>query len=308
MESTPEIAQKDLLGWCESVLGPFEPEADFSREHPGQRAAVHRLRTRTGSCYLKIHRGPVHWASEVHAYEHWAPAFGAFAPRLLGVREVEPLAILISALPGAVLEGVRLPVALEQAAWRSAGQALASLHNLARGDFFGPCRREGSPLGAPITDAREYVTTCMEDWLERGLRGGFLTPDEQAVLRAARVLIPAFEGEPALPCHRDYCPANWLVLPDGSWSGVVDFEFAYWDVRASDFSRYPSWDWIARPDLGAAFSEGYGLSPSPAQQEQIHFARLLYALGALVWGMENAYYGFAEEGRQALRILGKQAG
>ena len=301
-----ENEQKELLRWCETVLGPLEPGEDFTREHPGQRAAVHLLRARSGSAYLKVHRDPAHWASEVHAYEHWAPAFGSFAPRLLGVREVEPLAVLVSDLPGTILEGVSLPSGQEQAAWRSAGQALASLHALTQGSFFGPCRRDGSALGSAIAEAREYVTACLEDWLERGLRGSFLSQDEQAALRAARGLIPAFEGEPALPCHRDYCPANWLVLPDGRWSGVVDFEFAYWDVRASDFSRYPGWNWIARPDLNEAFFEGYGLSPSPAQEEQILFARLLYALGAVVWGMENDYFGFAREGRQAMRILGRQ--
>jgi thiamine kinase-like enzyme len=39
-------------------------------------------------------------------------------------------------------------------------------------------------------------------------------------------LITAFEGEPAVPCHRDDGPANWLVTDDGHWAGVIDFEFA----------------------------------------------------------------------------------
>ena len=30
-------------------------------------------------------------------------------------------------------------------------------------------------------------------------------------------------------------------------------------------------------------------------------------LSALVWGMENDYFGFAKEGRHALRMLGKKA-
>ncbi len=132
------------LAWCESILGPFEITADYTREHPGERAGSLRLRAPSGDCYLKIHRDAAHWASEAHAYEQWATAFGAFAPRLLGVHAEEPLAVLISALPGEVLEGVQLPRDQELAAWQAAGKALANLHESAVGEFFGPVHRDGN--------------------------------------------------------------------------------------------------------------------------------------------------------------------
>jgi Ser/Thr protein kinase RdoA (MazF antagonist) len=295
---------EEVLNWCASVLGSLEVVSERSRAHAGQRAGVHRLRTTSGYYYAKIHRDRTHWDSEVHGYEQWAPAFGDCAPRLLAVRDEEPPALVISELPGKILERARLSATQERAVWRAAGQALVALHDLAVGEFFGPCRRDGTVAGPPISDAQEYVATQLEELLERGSRAGYLSDDEMAIGRAARNLVAAFAGERPVPCHRDYCPANWLATGDGVWTGVIDFEFAYWDVRVADFTRYPDWEWIGRPDLVEAFCAGYGQPFTPAQEQQRLVAHVQYALTAIVWGRENAYYGFAEEGRQALEHLG----
>ena len=124
------------------------------------------------------------------------------------------------------------------------------------------------------------------------------------MIRAACDLIPAFAGERPFPCHRDYCRANWLATDHGAFAGIIDFEFAYWDVRMADFTRYPDWEWVDRPDLIAAFEEGYGRSFTSQEEQQRLVAHANYALSAIVWGSENAYYGFAKEGRQALIHLG----
>jgi Ser/Thr protein kinase RdoA (MazF antagonist) len=252
-----------------------------------------------------MHRDSSHWESEVHGYEQWAHAFGDFAPKLIAVRNEEPLALIISELPGKILEEIQLSPSQQQSVWRTAGHALAAFHDLAVGDYFGPCRRGGTCAGTPISDAREYILRDLEDLLERGARGGYLSRDQLSIVQAASALVPSFKGEHPVPCHRDYCPANWLVSGDGAWAGIIDFEFAYWDVRAADFTRYPAWDWISRPDLAEAFFDGYGCSFTYAEEQQRLVAHALYALGAIVWGMENSYFGFAEDGRQALKHLGK---
>lgn len=299
---------EEILNWCASILGPFEMLSDHTRSHPGSRTALYRLRTPTGYCYLKTHRARSAWETEVHAYEQWAPAFGSFAPRLLAVRAEEPLALVISELPGQILAEVKLSPSQERAVWRAAGQALVNLHDLAVGPCFGPCRRDGACSGLPISDAQAYLLTEFEAWVNRGVRAGCLSEDELTLLNAVRDLIPAFAGEPPVPCHRDYGPDNWLVTDEGTWAGVIDFEFAYWDVRVADFTRYPNWEWIHRPDLLAAFHEGYGRSLTPQQEQQRLVAHALYALNAIVWGHENAYYGFAAEGHQALKHLAGLSG
>jgi aminoglycoside phosphotransferase (APT) family kinase protein len=299
------VASRDeVLSWCASVLGTCEMVENQSREHPGKRATARRVRTRAGYCYLKTYPQRPHWESEVHAYEQWAPAFGDLAPRLLAVRDEEPLALVISELPGKVLEEVSLPASQESAVWRRAGAALVALHEFAVGRYFGPCQRDGTCAGTPITDAGEYISTDLNSWVERGIRIGCLRDDELAIVRAARGLLSAFAGELPCPCHRDYGPANWLVRNDGAWAGVIDFEFARWDVRVADFTRYPDWEWMRRPELVDAFFEGYGRSFTSAEEQQRLFAHVQYGLGAIVWGEENAYHGFAEEGRRAIRCLG----
>jgi len=305
MRSNGDSEEEELLKWCASVLGSLEVVSDHSQPRPGGLSATRRLRTASGYCYVKTHRGRSYWESEVHAYGQWASAFGGFAPRLLAVRDEEPLALIVSEQPGKPLAEAELSASQQRAVWRAAGGALAALHDLAVGEYFGPCRRDGTPAGTAVYDARQHVSTHLEEPLQRGVRAGYLSDEEVGVVRAARGLVASFEAERPVPCHRDYCPDNWLVTGDGVWTGVVDFEFARWDVRVSDFTRYPDWDWIGRPDLVEAFFGGYGRSLTPEQQQQRLVAHVQYALTAVVWGSDNSYHGFAEEGRQALKHLDK---
>ncbi len=269
------------------------------------RNATLYLSTRDGGCYVKIHHDRAGWENEVHAYERWAPAFGEHAPRLLAVRDEEPLALVISSLPGQALETHPLELALEQQVWHDAGRALTALHSLGVGQSFGRCHRDGSPLGPVVSDACTFLTQEMDGWLSRDEGGKYLSQDDRAVVESARHLLPAFAGERPSPCHRDYCPANWLVSQAGAWTGVIDFEFAYWDVWTADFARDPFWNWISRPSLPEAFLAGYGRTITSREEQQVLVGRALFALAAVVWGEENDYHVFAEEGRLALKALGK---
>lgn len=298
--------ESELLAWCTRMLGPVEVLSDQSREHPGDRTSAHRLRTEAGLCYLKTHNDPAYWHNEVHGYRAWATAFGPNAPRLLAVRDEAPLALAITALPGRILDELQLSATQEQSIWRQAGAALAVFHSSAAGTFFGPCRQDGTPAGIPIADAEKFIRRDLDGWQRRGMAISCLTPDEMAVVAAARSLLSAFAGERPVPCHRDYGPANWLVTQEGVWSGVIDFEFAGWDVRMADFTRYPNWEWIDRPDLIDAFCAGYGWDFTPAEESQRLVCHILYALAAVVWGQENDYFGFAAEGRRALSLLANQ--
>ncbi len=303
--SKPEV--DEATAWCISVLGPVEVDADASKEHGGHESSTRRLRTAGGFCYLKLHRVAAAWHNEVHAYERWAGAFGPFAPRLLAVRDEPPLALVVSELPGQIVEDLPLDSEIERSIWRAAGAALPALHNLGPGECFGPCRRDGTCAEEHPQDAREYISQRFGSLIEKAVQGGYINDAELATVQAAYTLIPAFEGERPTPCHRDYCAANWLVSPEGAWSGIIDFEFAYWDVRAADFTRDPNWAWIRRPDLYQAFLEGYaaqGGSPfTPTVEQQLLVGHAEYALGAIVWGRDFAFYGFEQEGRDSLTHL-----
>ena len=291
------------LHWCSSVLGPVEVMSDASKTHGGHESSTCRLRTPAGFCYLKVHQTPSHWNNEIYAYERWACAFGDFAPRLLAVRDEEPLALITSELPGQIVEDARLSPAQERAVWQAAGAALTALHQLGPGERFGLCRRDGMYAEDFGQDAREAVSGRLKSQIDRAVQGGYIDESELAVVQAAYDLVPAFAGERPTPCHRDYIAANWLVSPEGTWAGIIDFEFAFWDVRVVDFSRDPNWCWIRRPDLVSAFFEGYGRALTPAEEQQLLVAQVEYALGAILWGHDYAFYGFEQEGRAALAHL-----
>jgi aminoglycoside phosphotransferase len=300
MKAIPEIELQEAFAWCRSVAGPFEVLADHSKAHGNHESAMQRLRTRSGFCYLKVHQTWEPWNNEVHAYEHWAHAFHEAVPRLLAVRDEAPFALLLSELPGRPLEDVALSPSQERAVWCTAGAALVALHDLEPGACFGPCLRDGTYVAASPIDAREYVTQRFGSLLEQALHGEYINATELAILKAAYDLIPAFAGEQPTPCHRDYCAANWLVDEQGTWTGVIDFEFAYWDVRVADFSRDPNWAWVQRPDLVAAFFEGYGRPLTQIAEQQRLVAYAEYALSAIVWGRDFAFCGFEREGHEAL--------
>ncbi len=85
--------------------------------------------------------------------------------------------------------------------------------------------------------------------------------------------------------------------------GVIDFEFAHWDVRVADFSRYPDWTYIERPDLVEAFFEGYRRFLTHEEEQQLLVAHAEYALGAITWGRDHSFFGFEREGRESLAHL-----
>jgi len=303
MNPLAEPMLQELLAWCTAQFGECRLASDASRTHPDARATLVRLLTPQGSCYLKLHRDPVHWASEVHAYEQWATAFGKHAPQLRAVHAAPPLALVVSAQPGVPLEQQALGPAQQERAWYAAGAALARLHAWCAGTWFGLCRREGAPLHAPIVDPCADIGAQFEEWLARAGQIDCLVTEERGIVRTAVERITVFAGERPVPCHYDYCPPNWLVSAQGELTGVIDYEFARWDVRVADFARFPAWEWMTRPDLLAAFFAGYGRTLTPREQMQLRVARVLYALGAVVWGSEQEYCGFAVEGRQALQRL-----
>lgn len=303
MVSMPEGAMESALAWCSSVLGPVEVMSDHSKTHPGHETSTCRLRTPEGIFYLKVHETRSHWQNEVHAYERWAPAFGDRSPRLIAVRDESPSALITGELPGQVLLKAELSPDQERAIWRAAGSALTALHALGPGEGFGACLRDGTCAEKLPRDAIEYVSTRLRSHMERALEGGYIADEERATVQAVYGLIPAFEGERPIPCHRDYCADNLLVSKEGTWTGVIDFEFACWDLRVADFTRDPNWSWVCRPDLFSAFLEGYGISRTPRLEQQLLVAHAEYALAAILWGHDSGFHGFEREGHESLAHL-----
>ncbi len=298
-----EAALRELLAWASGFVGPCTVLGGDVRVTG--RSTVLTLRAGAERVFVKTHVDRANFENEAFATAQWAPAFGPRAPRLLAIHEAEPLALLLSAVPGVTMEDAALSPQQQRAAWREAGRALAALHALPPGRFFGPCRLDGSPASAsPCTDAVAYVLADLDAWTG-GPRATLFSADEWRVIEAARAQVGCYTGEPPIACHRDYDPYNWLVdlEHDGAWTGVIDFEFARWDVRVAEFSRYPDWEWQTRPDLLEALFEGYGRGLTPREEQQLLVAHVQYAAAAVSWGIEHGFTGFASEGHRALAWL-----
>ncbi len=321
-----DIAQRwlDLQVWCREHLGMVRFNKDPERIHA--RSSLWHLQGETENYYLKIYGDVEAWEREVHAYEQWVPTLGVSAPTLLGVYGSERTgglyAILISELPGRSLQGIPTRGrALERTAalpvWQAAGGTLRKLHAVTAGEssagessankpcFFGPCRRDGRAAGSSTRDPVEFVTARMTRLRQQADAKGYLDAAELAVVTRALELAFCFDGERPVACHRDFGPDNWIVDDEGRWVGVIDFEMAQWDLRMNDFSRYPNWEWIHSPELLQALYMGYGMRFSAAEKQQCYVLRVQYALDAVVWGMEAKFFGFVEEGRQALAFLSR---
>jgi aminoglycoside phosphotransferase (APT) family kinase protein len=161
------------------------------------------------------------------------------------VRDEEPLALVMTELAGRALEEVKVSSVQERDIWRGAGKVLTALHNLTAGEYFAQCQRDGTPAGRPVRDAKEYVAASLHDTEDRGIRGGCLGDTELAIIRLARTLLPSFDGERPIPCHRDYCPANWLVTDEGVLTGVIDFS-----------SLTGTFAWLISPDFLTGIGSG----------------------------------------------------
>ena len=304
--SSTDGDMRTILDWCASIIGPFDALDTDDRFHG--RTSVLKLKTPAGNCYLKVHRERNTWDAEVHGYEKWAPAFGEQAPRLLGVHDEAPLALLVAELPGRRMEDEAIAESDLHQAWHDAGIALAQLHGTAIGERFGLCRRDGSASADPLVrDAAEYVTTALDRDVKQAEKAGYLDDSELGVVREAQGMVHVFKGEQPIPCHRDYNPANWLIDKADRWIGVIDFEMSAWDVRVAEFSRYPQWEWMLQPEVINAFFDGYGRNLTANEQDQLFVAHVQYAISCILWGHEHNYHGFVREARDSLGTLGKQS-
>nr|WP_281377097.1 aminoglycoside phosphotransferase family protein [Deinobacterium chartae] len=248
---------------------------------------VWELRSASGPAFLKRHRQRVKFEQECRAYLEWLSQLPPVTPRLLA-RDPALQAVLLSALPGVPLERLALDSGREQAHYRRAGAFLRALHAL--------------PCPTAHTSVCAQVLQRLEAWEPRAR--GLLSAAELEFVRVRVRNLAGLEFPPAVPCHRDYSPRNWLVPPGGApelW--VIDFEHARPELALQDLIRLRSREWVGRPDLEAAFFEGYGRDLSDLERFVMEALEALQALTTVVWAREHADVAFEAFGRAWLERL-----
>jgi len=264
-----------IIGYASRVIGPCELEEDRSWGH--RASTVLRLRDAGGGSWVaKRHRERARYAAELAAYQQWAPGMGEYAARLRGYDDEGQLLVL------SVLSG--------EPTWpgdaeshRRAGVALRLLHE-----------------AEPATPWDEFQMAKLSEFEDLAPRASQLLPVDVVDFVLTRILALAeLEKAPMrVPCHRDYTPRNWLV--DGERLRVLDFELARPDVWVNDLARLDSGAWRGRPELRAAFLEGYGRVPDAEDEVVFGACAALTAIWLVIRGCEYGQPALEGENRQIL--------
>lgn len=266
--------QHDLvLGW----LG--EPE--LVSEHGWGLVDTVVLRVRAGGRDLTVKAagpGNHHVGRELDAHERWTGPLldGERAPLL--VHADRGANVLVATwLPGELAQDG--PAQHDPEVHRQAGALLALLH------------QQDSRLDDGWEAAQR---TRVLTWLGREHR----IPEEQEA--RMRELVAGWPDEPAVvvPTHGDYQARNWLW--DDGTVRVIDFGRAAWRPAATDLGRLATREWLERPELEAAFLEGYGEDPRETDAAAWSRMQVAEAVGTAVWAYQVGDEPFEAQG---LRML-----
>ena len=290
--STPFMVERavpsKLHAFVQAVVGPTHVRRFCGWEHA--ESLVWEFQTTAGATlYLKQHRQIRKFRQEHHAYTAWVPALPSVTPILVGAHLAAPHALLITAVPGTLAENTLLSPAHELELHRQAGRFLRALHDLPHEDI--------DPVS--LVDA---FAQRMAAWLPR-VRGLVEEGDIDWVISRMQEILPLLGSYSRVPCHRDYTPRNWLVHQAELQLYVIDFEHARPDLALLDMERLWAGTWPGRPDLKAAFFDGYGRNLTSDEEALLERCAALGALTTIGWAHEHGDVPFEQYGRDLLARL-----
>ncbi|KOV61511.1 aminoglycoside phosphotransferase family protein [Streptomyces sp. MMG1121] len=262
-----------LLAWAARELG-----AEVSVAHD---AAPVRENSRVWALrrpddvrfYLKVSPNPPRYERETFALRHAVPALGAGHVPQLCASSAEHLALLLTAVPGAPLEQLTLPVTGERRAHRQGGALLARLHTA--GDLSGPHRL-----------AAERALLAAADSADRQLRqaGDLLTSAERELVRGLAGQLRELPPLPLAFIHGAAGPRHLLWSPRLGQAGWIGFERSRFAAAVQDFVPMSCGIWADRPDLEAAWFQGYGRDLMFAERHALKGLAAVDAVSCLVRG------------------------
>ena len=273
LHSLSPSQQQRLSSW----LGDMDVVADLSWGLVD--TVVLHIRSAAGDVVLKA-AGPDnhHLLREISAHQRWTGpwlASGAVG-RLLHSSAHERM-LCVDYLPGELVQAVP-EAAGDPETHRQAGALLAAFH------------------GQSSTTDDEYEAAADAKaiaWLDSEHRIDAAT---EAELRAA---IASHDHPPVtlVPTHGDWHTRNWLIH-EGTVR-VIDLGRADWRPAPTDFARLANREWQGRPDLEAAFLDGYG--PDPREAAVWRATLLREAIGTAVWAYQVGDVPFEQQGHHRIQ-------
>ncbi|MFF4214124.1 phosphotransferase [Streptomyces sp. NPDC001796] len=281
-----------LLAWAAKELGA---EVSVAQDAPHQRenSRVWAL-SRAGGLrfYLKVSPNPRMYERETFALRHAVPALGAGRAPQLRASSAEHLALLLTAVPGTPLKQLSMSTAEELRAHRQGGALLALLH--AAGDLSGPRRVEA-----------EQALPAAADGADKHLRqvGDLLTSAEHKLVRGLAEQLYDLPPLPLAFIHGDAWPRNLLWSQHLGHAGWIDFERSRFDTAVRDFVLMSCGIWADRPDLRAAWIQGYGRDLLPEERHALKGLAALDAVSCMAWGPAHDDPVVTARGRRTLDRL-----
>jgi Ser/Thr protein kinase RdoA (MazF antagonist) len=230
-------------------------------------SAVWRLTSASAGCwYLKRHSSARFHARDVAALRGWARALGPGRAPELAATDPELLVMVVTAVPGQPVPGSRLSAGEERAVHRQAGLLLRRLHE--------------SPVAPGAGADASLMASRVGIHLDQA--SGLLTPAQWSLVRnCATRLARLGPRVPAVACHGDFQPRNWLWDAPGSQLGVIDWERAEPGPAVRDLVRLEYGPWDRGPDLREEFLAGYGRALTHEERELLACHAVLDALSGL---------------------------
>lgn len=217
-----------------------------------------------------------HLVREVEAHREWVPTLAAtgHAPTLLHA-DADARLIVTAYLPGKLVEGTDSE--FDPDTYRQAGKLLARIH------------QTSSRLDV---DHSKLLRDKALGWLDRSHR---IAPEVEVELRS---IIASWPTPPTVvvPTHGDWQPRNWL--DDAGTIRIIDFGRAEYREASSDFARLATQQFIGRPDLEAAFIDGYG--EDPREPEPWKRLQIREAVGTATWAYQVGDEGFEAQGHRMI--------
>lgn len=121
---------------------------------------------------------------------------------------------------------------------------------------------------------------------------------EAPAAEQVRAILSAYRPEPVtvVATHGDWQPRNWLM--SGTELRVIDFGRFAFRPDISDFCRLAVQQWRSRPELEAAFFEGYGTDPR--ENTLWNMTILREAVSTAAWAFQVDDHEFEEQGHRML--------
>ena len=263
----------------QEILREWLPGAEVVRDHSWGLVGTTVLEVLQAGGRFVVKAGDErdrHLVREIRAHREWLEVWvrQGRAPRL--VRADAGLKLLVTRyLPGLLVLGSGCEFVPDT--YRQAGELLAGFHaQFSMADDGFEARAKAKSLW--WLDQPHGIDPTVVERL-REVVAGWPTPSVVCV-----------------PTHGDWQPRNWLVH-DGVVS-VIDFGRTAVRPAVTDFARLVAQQWRGRPDLEAAFFEGYGERPGDVGAWQRD--RVREAISTAVWARQ---VGDAQFERQGLRMI-----